>query len=538
MILDNSRIRRQLDAVKQSSLLMLLCLTALVFVINTAFAQTEVEETTSGGWELTKENTLADASAQASEEVTEEVTEEVAEEVAEIELASAKQDQKNTEQANGEEPAKPLGLSPDGLPPAPVDTLVITPPMPVIPSRPSLNIDEDLRIQLETQFEQLQALRDTEDAFSERLGETYFSYGDALQRAGRLEEARDMFAQALHLLKINNGVNHIAQRPVLRSLAVLEFAKGDIEKAEEYVKRMIWVEKQERGIRDTYSYDVVVRLGNEYLNQFLYRPVAGENSITMLNKASNYFSYAIRRYGNQPIDKLLMPYGELAYTQHLKLGLSERVDSAFYRAPTRSGVQPRIGDFGSFDRRAAPQPRFSRRASLGSGERYMREYLSKAARSGDVEHTVKALLNIGDVHQLFGRSQYAANFYRQAWEQAQFLDENHELVVGMSRPHKLPAFFFASDRNNDEVATFTPKVNIPVDVSVDSFGQVKKVLTDPKTSDTPKFTSRASRQIKRVTFRPAIEGGKLVGTDLHTESVRVTVRKGESTTSSSASSGN
>ena len=373
-------------------------MSSLSLYFSAALAQSDPKDEASSGWEVsdasTNELEITKQSEQA--EVIDQSIEQQAQAVVESnsgeeqkELVELKKSEPKTD-ADEVTPESSVTLDSQQL--GPIDTVVEVAPIPDIPARPVLDIDDDLRRQLESQFQTLQALRDTEDAFSEKMGETFFSYGDALQRAGRLEEAQDMFVQALHINKINNGVNSISQRPIIRSLAGIELAKGDIESADQYVRRMIWLEKQQNAVRDTYSFDIILLLANRMLDQYLYRPVAGEANLSLLNSASNYFRYLIRRYGDQPIDRLFMPYGELAYTQHLKRKIAARVDNSVFFDASRS---QRSRDFGGFDRRSQPQIRSS--LSIDTGEGYMRDYLMKARRSGNTVHIVQALLNIGDI---------------------------------------------------------------------------------------------------------------------------------------------
>ncbi len=408
------------------------------------------------------------------------------------------------------------------------DTIVTPAPRPEIPTTPILDLSDAQRAQLAAQFEELQALKDTEDAFSERLGETYFSYAAALQDTGQLEEARKLFAQALHIAKVNNGVNSIEQRPMLRSLFHLELAQGDLEQAEEYVKRMIWVEKQHPDVRDTYTFDAVRDIANEYVDQYLFRPVAGDSSIFLLDSAARYFRYAINRYGDQPLEQLVLPYGELAYVQYLKSKLSNQYERLSYQ-----DTRQRARGFEQFDRRQQRpvlRPTPTIRNPLGGSERYIREYLAKAEQSQNQEHAVKALLNLGDINLLFGRKGFAEQYYREAWRLAQDLAEDHELVLGMQEPVKLPAFFYSQDR--PEIEKFNPEVTFPLEIAVSEDGKVSKVFTDPDASETPKIAQRARRLARRLSFRPAIEGGKMVGTDRIVQDVRVLVRRAKSSDSS------
>ena len=67
-----------------------------------------------------------------------------------------------------------------------------------------LDIDPQLRADLDAQFQRLQSSLETEDAFSEALGEDYLSYGLLLTQAGRYDDAREALTDAAHISKINN----------------------------------------------------------------------------------------------------------------------------------------------------------------------------------------------------------------------------------------------------------------------------------------------------------------------------------------------
>jgi hypothetical protein len=81
----------------------------------------------------------------------------------------------------------------------------------VVLLEPELGAALALRQALDLQFDQIQSLAETEDSFNQRFGELYSSYARTLLKVGRPTDARKMFANALHNIKINNGVNSLQQ---------------------------------------------------------------------------------------------------------------------------------------------------------------------------------------------------------------------------------------------------------------------------------------------------------------------------------------
>jgi len=385
---------------------------------------------------------------------------------------------------------------------------------PVTNIQPVTPLSNEQREALATQFDQIQLLKETEDAFSERLGESYLSYGRVLMQAGRTEEARKMFVNALHITKINNGVNSIEQRPILRELFEMNFAMSNFEETEDNLQRIIWLEKKVPENRDNYSYDLVVRLGNFFLDQYLSEPVISELSLVRLNKSTKYLSYALNRYGDRPLSEVLLPYGELALAHHLKSRIKSDVDRSFYQE-TR---QRSYTDLNRVKERSS-----SRLSSFARSESYLKNYLAKAKDEKDLVNTLRALLGLGDLNLLSGRQNAAQNYYDLAWTGAQNLPIDHPIVTSFEGPVKLPSFSFSVVRLPVEMeGNFE---TIPVSVTIDETGRVKRVAREALIDVTTSKTNRARRIAKRARFRPAIENGKLIASDGFPYEVKISVLK-------------
>ena len=107
-----------------------------------------------------------------------------------------------------------------------------------------LNIDPEILESLDLQLDQILALRDSEEAFSDTLGETYYSYAETLKASGQISEAKKMYSNALHINKINNGVNHLEQKTILQTMAELNLMEGDLDAAGKQISRINWLEKR------------------------------------------------------------------------------------------------------------------------------------------------------------------------------------------------------------------------------------------------------------------------------------------------------
>ncbi len=383
---------------------------------------------------------------------------------------------------------------------------------PRINIQPVTSLSDEQRQALKAQFDQVQLLKESEDAFSERLGESYLSYGRVLMQAGRTDEARKMLVNALHITKINNGVNAIEQRPILRELFELNFALSNFEDTEDNLQRIIWLEKKIPDNRDNYSYDLVVRLGNFFLDQYLNEPSISELSLHRLNKSTKYLSYALNRYGDRPLSEVLLPFGELALAHHLKSRIQSDVDRSFYQ-DTR---QRSYTDLNRVKDRSS-----KRLSSFARSESYLKSYLRKAKDEKDLVNTLRALLGLGDLNLLSSRQNAAQNYYDLAWTGAQNLPLDHPILASFENPVKLPSFSFSVVRQ--PVETDENFETIPVSVTIDKTGRVKRVAREALIDVTTAKTNRARRIAKRARFRPAIDNGKLIASEDFPYEVRVSV---------------
>ena len=375
-------------------------------------------------------------------------------------------------------------------------------------------VSAQLRKDLESQFQQIQSLIKSEDAYSERLGEEYLNYGLLLKQVGRLEEARENFVDSLHISKVNDGVYSIEQRPALRALFDTHLLLGRVSDSVENYEKILWLENKHPTEIGTYSFDLAVKLGHHYLDKFLIQRVKSDISIVFLDKAVHYFSSAVNRYGNKPIDQLLMPYGELSEAFYYRSRLNQRVNKV--RDFSVSGRDDRFDPFRRLDRKNFVKNSFSK------SELYARLHLSKAEDEKSQRQIVLALLALGDSNLLFNRKKPAASFYKSAWEEAQKLPADDPIVYSFNEPVLLPAFNYSIEKElpKRQGATYA---FLPVIANIDETGKVTSVFENVAGAVSAKAASRARRIVKNSKFRPIIQNGEMLPSSQHEETIRVVV---------------
>ena len=362
--------------------------------------------------------------------------------------------------------------------------------------KPVINVAPQTKESLERQFQKIQTLLETENAFSEKLGENYFSYGKLLIQVARIDDAKEAFINALHIAKVNNGVESIEQRPMLRELFEISYAQKDLKETDLIAKRIIFLEKKRPENDDPYAFDILMRLGHLHMNLFLDNPSNGYEGLSSINRAMKHFEYVLARYGDQPMSQVLMPYGELAFLWYLKNEIRLEVNNDIKRG-TRQLT------FSQIDKsRYAVTPERAR----AKGLKILNDYYQKAFDEGDLENVVRALLNTGDLNIIYARQAEAQQFYIAAWERAKLLPDEHPLLKSFDKPVKLPNFKYA-------LKSAPPSLDkeyyeVPLRLSININGRVKGIQNNVDHKQYGSSLMRAKRLIKKFKFRPILENGK------------------------------
>ena len=390
-----------------------------------------------------------------------------------------------------------------------------------VASRPLLNLDPQLKADLDSQYDRVQKTLETADAFSESLGEDYLSYGLLLKQAGRLDDAREVLIDAAHISKINNGLNSIEQRPYLAALFDIHMLQDNVESADKAIQRIMWLENENPKVQDALTYPMALRMGNRYLDEFLFKPVAGSASLESLSQADRYYNYVLRRYGSRSINEFKLPYGELALVNFWRSKVAATT-SAPANFPALSGRGNRLGQLPNtggrrFNNVVAPTGGvfFSR------AEFYLKRYLARTRAEGTPQMVINAILNLGDINLMFERRLVASQYYELAWAEGLRLSPDDPVLKTFERPVALPAFDYASERKH--VVKGDQALLVPMTFRVDQFGRVSNVKPIPEGNKNFPYFSKARRAVRRTTYRPVIRDGKLVSTDLVSDDVLVQI---------------
>ena len=363
--------------------------------------------------------------------------------------------------------------------------------------------DPQLQADIDQQYEQIQTLLHQGNAFNYRLAENYYGYATLLREAGRLDEAARAFVDALHVQKANYGLYDVRHRGILNALFTLNMERNQPELAEEYLQRLLLIEREADGEPDPRIAGMLVTMGLQYLDRNLLSSPGSDSALSTIDDALSYFRRALVEFSDVPISDRLPPFGEYAFASFLKQKELE------FRQNTRiAETQLRPANL-SLIESDLKRNGFGSVRSYENSRRAMQQFYESAISEGNQSLVVRALLSLGDVEMMFLRERAANEYYRQAWAEAQKLPMDDPNRAVLTAINVLPNFKFSSDWQRPVRPNYE-KVSVPVLVSFSKIGRVKKVVADPNFELPDALISRAKRAVRRATFRPRVDDGQPV----------------------------
>ena len=371
--------------------------------------------------------------------------------------------------------------------------------------------------QLAEQREKLTNAYQVEDAFSLTLAELYFDYARLLMQVNELGEAEKALDSALHIQKVNHGLQAPELKPILFIAFDLHFAQRNLSDLENVMSRLLWFARQTK-TEDAEIYSRVLKMGHYYLSLFRAAPRATTENLDLLRKAKRYFVHAIGLRKESKLSDDLPPYGELALAYFFEGSIVEVVGAQSLYAVAggrQKGVSSRS--------LAGRETNHLKSQSVNLGVRTLRKYLERSRKEGSVVNTVHALLGLGDFYLMVNRPTESGQFYRFAWEEAQKLDESEREALDLSSPVKLPAFNYTIQPI--QPAFKKEVVAVPMSFTVATNGRVRDVVKLSKEHEYFPYYLKAAKRLRKLSFRPALVDGHLVESQQITKEIKVFANK-------------
>jgi len=245
-------------------------------------------------------------------------------------------------------------------------------------------------------------------AWDPNLVETLASIGELQQQQGDYLAAIDTFDRALHVNRINNGLESVSQVALVQELIDSYLALQDWESADVYQNYLFYIQQKTFGPDDPRLIPALANLGNWHVRAF--KRGIGEPLGLRLSSAILLFNAAARLLGEHfgSNDARSIPFQrEIANSAFLiatNPGLMTEIDRVRFRLE-----QEIFRDMLQEDSAAMP-------GGFGAGERALREIIEIASAGGDVYALAEAHAHLGDWYLTAERRRSAEEQYTMAWD--------------------------------------------------------------------------------------------------------------------------
>jgi hypothetical protein len=348
-------------------------------------------------------------------------------------------------------------------------------------------------------------------AWDVNLTENLSSMGEIYQQQGMHEEAVDSFGRAMHVSRVNLGLNSLEHLPFVERMVDSYLALGDWESADQYQEYLYTVLRREYGLDDPRMVPVLHKkaswelslfnarwgdeLGSKLINAlFLYR--------TASTLVSAHFGPGDERYANY-----LKDTAGAAYLVSRYQTLIRESTQAQYRGVQDGFLDNPRGFAATFDDGYTQ--------GLEALQRIVASFPQEQRTS--IEYAETLLLE-GDWYLLFDRRRAAEAKYGQAYEIIAARPDGGaliDMIFGTVKP--LPAFsreiesILTTSNYEGRAMMARDSGHIDVQFAVTPYGSVTDLEVLPGENEIDsRVVSSLRRRIRTTIFRPVIADGEMV----------------------------
>ncbi len=400
------------------------------------------------------------------------------------------------------------------------------------------------------------------------LEEELIGLGQAFIDLGEYQQALDVFARALHINRINQGLYNLGQLPVLELIIQANTNLNNFEELNKNYSYLLWVNNRNYAANDLHRVPVYLRAANWHLDAYVVttHPESTHHLVIATNyysKAADAIEVARGSYDPDLINslygivnanfKLIEPYG---FIPNIDSFISGKLNPLL-----PSNFNPEF-DTEDFPRNAYRALEYSpdHISRLLYDEKYSFSLVQNSYKSGrnallriieiheknpDLPATsyAYALTHMGDWYLRFYKRNFALAYYEQAYKvllTTKYSDEAINKVFGHPRSLGVaeirPEFEFERIKVMSSVDMSDESEQLEVELDYESLKNTKFVLARFKVTkfgavknleilaanpeDNFRFRHMARNTINSTPFRPQVKDGQTI----QTENVRVLYR--------------
>jgi len=341
--------------------------------------------------------------------------------------------------------------------------------------------------------------------YASELSDLYLGLGQALLNTEDYEQALDAFHRGVLVVRVNSGPNSPEQINYLYLIANVLTLLGESGEAEGILRNIHFINWNHYGKENPELLPALERMYEWFL---MARPpgsaVADDDdykAMVQLAEEMAYVSETTRGLSHPDTATAYRRLGEAEF--QLARHIIETDEEAFILV----GVDPRQV---STDAQAIARKRYD------AGRRAFAKHLE--ALSANPENSTldqaRARIELGDWFLVFGKSRTARRYYEEAYQAFAQSEENAQLADRLLG-EPMPVYFFDPTATLSEQAKAALQdIRLDISMTVTRSGEPRRVeFPDPPPSLSEEDLDLIERQVREMTFRPAMREGKVVSTE-------------------------
>ena len=353
--------------------------------------------------------------------------------------------------------------------------------------------------------------------YTDGLTEPLLGLGRYYSQRGDYEQALQLYRRALHIVRLNDGLNSKRQGPVVRELLDTVRLSGDLQALDD---RYDYFFRLYGHGQAPYS-DIRVRAALEYLRwqrEALRLDIDSSDSRRLLDLYTlneDILDSSVGSISFTPEDRWNLVLGQI---RNLYL-LQSKVNPPIYIAglTANGAMQPMPGqDLGlDFDQR---QLELLRRNALRAGRAILEHYLASLEQEEEgsepvgpaIQFKARAMLELADWHQWNGSYFRAAEHYSDLVGMLIAADKDELVQQWFGAPVELPdnGAFWQSPENREGPKKIILSANYDVSVR----GRARNISAQAQQEEDAKKVYRFKRELAATRFRPRFENGQAAAT--------------------------
>ena len=373
-------------------------------------------------------------------------------------------------------------------------------------------------------------------AYDPQLAEQLLGLGLLYRNLGQYDESGMALNRALHIRKINDGLQSMTQAPMLKALISVNTAARNWEALDQNYHGLLWLYSRNLKSEDPSLLPVILAVGSWKLQAYS-NGLLDDLPATILYDLEDMFETTVKMmeelYGENDL-RLLGPLKVLSLAHYQQVnevmrtpitefqGMGNRVtyQQRCYRIVRRDGTMETICQTDE-----VPNPNYyvskQNTKDLKVAERLQRvktllnriaEISASNPATPPIEHAI-ALVNLGDWYFINNKRDSAIKNYKNAYQLLTDSDTNKKLKDKLfDKPVRIPVISTAlPDSTDEEETTVPPYVRLTFNVTIDGKARNVKVIEE---SDPKNYRARknAKQVVNSSVFRPRLQDGELVAT--------------------------